>query len=104
MQNLYWENMPVHPYCQYDNQRRLARNVLYIPHKYFFNLTSFSMSEEILKALRQGVYLTFVAVHTNVRILPMNNIEFCCLKYRSVRHNLQLTNNSGQIHFIRAWN
>lgn len=41
---------------------------------------------------------------TNVGILPLNNIEFCCLKCQSVRHNPQLTTNSGQIQLIRAWN
>jgi hypothetical protein len=31
IQNLYLEYMPVHSYCPYGNQCRLARNILYKP-------------------------------------------------------------------------
>jgi len=69
-----------------------------------FYLTSFSKSAKNFTAFIQGVYLTFEAVDTNVGILPLNLIEFCCLKRQLVRHNLQLTTISGQFQIFRAWN
>jgi hypothetical protein len=62
------------------------------------------MSAKLFMAFGQGMYLTFEAVVTNVGILPLNIREFCCLNCQLVRHNLQLTANSGQIKLFRTWN